>query len=114
MELFSNSDSLFFPKLAKTQLKKTFTPDTLTQVIEMNEESTKYSLELSVEDGKKEDFSMQLQGDILTISRVQAWGDYSGTTTAFESNISMPKGVDLNNISIDCTSGILKITVPKI
>ncbi len=108
MELFSNSDSLFFSRFAK-KISPTATP----QLLKMQEESTKYSVELSVEDGKKEDFSMQLQDGVLTVSRVQAWGNYSGGTTAFERSICVPKGVNLDRISIDCTSGVLKITMPK-
>jgi|GEM_PF-3613978 len=113
MEMFSNSESVFFLNLMKKQLRNSLGEAMGISPVRMSENSKGYSIELPVEDGKKEDFSMYLDGDVLVVSQINSWGNDLVNGAGFQSYIAVPNEADVHQLSIDCVAGQLKISMPR-
>jgi len=89
----------------------------LHDVIENEKE---YTVELSLAGVKKEDISMSLDHDILTIKAERKGIDkqkYNKIQTfygKYEKSFTLPNSVNKENIQASFEDGILKVTIPKL
>jgi len=81
-----------------------------------------FTLELAVPGQKKEDFNVELDNDVLTISmetQSQVDDKKAGYTrrefsyTSFKRAFTLPESVNQEDIKADYKDGILKFTLPK-
>ena len=81
-----------------------------------------FTLELAVPGQKKEDFNVELDNDVLTISmetQSEAEDKKAGYTrrefryTSFKRAFTLPESVNQEDIKADYKDGILKFTLPK-
>lgn len=100
-------------------LAKTSTP----VAANIKEDETAYHIELAAPGLKKEDFSINLNHNQLTISAKQEGSNEEKTEnytrkefsyTAFERSFRLPKNVNTEQIQAAYTDGILKIDLPKV
>lgn len=100
------------------------TPTTVegTPAANVFETPTAYQLELNVPGRKKEDFKINLEKDLLTISfeKNEAASNEELKTIrrefavkSFKRSFSLDEKIDINNIQARYESGILKIELPK-
>jgi HSP20 family protein len=81
-----------------------------------------YYLELAAPGLKKEDFKIELKGDLLSISTAhQSEQDAEGRTynrkeysySAFQRTFTIPDGADADKIQAAYTDGVLRLELPK-
>jgi HSP20 family protein len=95
-----------------------------TPSINIREEKENYKIELAAPGLKKEDFKIEVDKNILTISSEQEsenkqGGESSGylrneyNYSSFSRSLSLPENVDSDNIMAKYENGILLLTVPK-
>jgi HSP20 family protein len=81
-----------------------------------------FQLELAAPGLKKEDFKINLENNILTISseieneKVEEGRNYSRkefSYGSFSRSFTLPKSIDLEKISADYDCGILRVKLPK-
>lgn len=86
------------------------------------ESSDSFHLEIAAPGMVKDDFKINLENNILTISvevedqKREEGKQYSRKEFyygSFSRSFTLPKTIDLDNIKADYESGILKITLPK-
>ncbi len=93
-----------------------------TPAVNITESENDFSLELAVPGLKKEDFGVELNHDVLTISSKVV--SEEGTTkdkytrkefgyASFTRSFSLPDSVDGTQISANYQDGILSVTLPK-
>lgn len=89
--------------------------------INIAESSSGFEIELSVPGMTKEDFKINLESNVLTISSEKENKEeesrnylrrefFSGT---FSRSFTLPKNVDIESIKADYAEGILKVNLPK-
>jgi len=88
----------------------------LHDVIENDKE---YIVELSLAGVKKEDISLNIDDDVLTIKaeRKESDQNYNKKQTfygVYEKSFTLPDSVDKENINASHENGILKLAIPKI
>ena len=90
--------------------------------VNIKERDNAFVLEFSVPGFKKDDFNIELDNDVLTISsEVKASDETKGgrftrkefSFSAFKRAFTLPETVDGGKINATYESGILKVTVPK-
>jgi HSP20 family protein len=81
-----------------------------------------FTLELAVPGQKREDFNVEVDNDVLTISmdtrdeKSENEGDYTRREfryTSFRRAFTLPETVDQDDIKADYKDGILRFTLPK-
>ncbi len=81
-----------------------------------------FELDLAVPGMKKDDFNIEVDNNVLTISaevkssEEEGTGKYTRKEFAFASfkrSFNLPKSIDADNITADYENGILKLTLPK-
>lgn len=94
----------------------------LTPSVNICETEDKFGLELAAPGLKKEDFNINLDNNVLTISaelkneseeKSEKLIRREFNFSSFNRSFSLPKMIDLDNIKADYTNGILKVTLPK-
>ena len=118
---------MFFPSL----INDVFGPDWFGGVdklhasvpaVNIKEGETGFELELAVPGAKKEDFKVEIDNDVLTISsegkteNVESKENYTRkefSYTAFKRAFTLPESVDGSKIDATYESGILKLALPK-
>lgn len=112
-------------------LNDVFTPDwfggvdsykTNLPAVNIAEGETQFMLELAIPGQKKEDFNVELDNDVLTISmetkedKEEKHADFTRREfhyASFKRAFTLPESVDQEGIEADYTDGILKFVLPK-
>ena len=90
--------------------------------VNISEGETDFTLELAIPGQKREDFNVEVDNDILTISmetkdeKSEKEGDYTRREfryTSFKRAFNLPETVDQDDIKADYKDGILRFTLPK-
>lgn len=90
--------------------------------VNVSENSDNFKIEVAAPGFNKEDFNINVENDILTISsEKQIEEEKEGETTsrrefsygAFQRSFTLPKTVDSDKIKANYDSGVLKISIPK-
>jgi len=90
--------------------------------VNIKESDTDFVLEFSVPGFKKDDFNIELDNDVLTISSEvkkenepseERFSRKEFSHTSFKRAFTLPETVDGGNINAQYESGILKLVVPK-
>ncbi len=90
--------------------------------VNIKEENDKFVLEMAAPGLKKDDFNINLDNYVLTISsekKEEAKEDKDNYTrreflyTSFSRSFTLPKTVDIDKIKADYKNGILTVTLPK-
>ncbi|SNZ00270.1 Hsp20/alpha crystallin family protein [Flagellimonas pacifica] len=120
-------NNLFFPSL----MNDLFTPDwfggvdnlnTSVPAVNIKDNTEGFELELAVPGAKKEDFKVEVDNDILTISseakseNEETKENYTRkefTYSSFNRAFTLPETVDGTKIDAKYEDGILRLTLPK-
>jgi len=112
----------FFNELPAT-VSKTFREDVLHfPPVNIVEKENSYGVELSVPGFEKSDFTVKLDGNILTISTEKKEENNETTNKmirkefsykAFKRSFTLDEKIDAENISAKYENGILKLELPK-
>ncbi len=124
----SNTGSTFFPTL----MEELFRPDWMGGIqnstsmtvppVNIRETDNSYEVELSAPGKRKEDFNIEIDNDLLTISsefkneNSTEEGKFTRREFSFSSfkrSFTLPETVKEDDISASYESGILRITLPK-
>lgn len=90
--------------------------------VNVESKNTQYDIEVAVPGLEKDDISIQVEGNVLTISSEKQYShEDKGRNflrqefgyAAFSRSFALPKGVDADAISARMESGILKIGIPS-
>lgn len=90
--------------------------------VNIAESNDAYFIELASPGLNKEDFKINLDGEVLTISaekksvveeESKKYSKREYSYTAFTRSFNLPEGIDHNNVSASYTDGILKVMVGK-
>ncbi|WP_281542706.1 Hsp20/alpha crystallin family protein [Maribacter aestuarii] len=126
MNVIKRNDVLF-PSL----MNEIFKPDwfgglenmrTNVPAVNIKENEKDFELELSVPGRSKDDFSIEIDDNVLTVSaEVKTENDVEKDNytrrefgfSSFTRSFTLPKSVDSNKISANYENGILKFTLPK-
>ena len=120
-------NNLLFPSL----MNEFFRPDwfggmetlnTTLPAVNIKENEKDFELELAIPGFKKEDFNIEVDENILTISSEVTSENESKESnytkrefsyTSFKRAFTLPETVDEDNINANYESGILRLTLPK-
>ena len=114
---FGNFFDDFFGNIEGVDFKKSHLPP-----VNIRENDDNFILELGVPGVKKDDISIRVDEDVLTISsenkeeRNEQGENFTRkefSYSSFSRSFTLPEGAQLDNIKADYVDGILKITVPK-
>jgi HSP20 family protein len=120
-----NTSNPFFNDVFDSILNDTFLSDKLvTRVpaVNISENDNEFHVELAVPGLKKEDFKINLDKNVLTISAEKKSENNTETKkfskreysySSFVRSFTLPDTADHTNIEADYTDGILKLTVAK-
>ncbi len=90
--------------------------------VNIREGETDFTLELAVPGQKREDFNVEVDNDVLTISmeskedKAEKEGEYTRREfrySAFRRAFTLPETVNQEDIRADYKDGILRFTLPK-
>jgi HSP20 family protein len=90
--------------------------------VNIREGETNFTLELAVPGQKREDFNVEVDNDVLTISmeskdeKAEKEGEFTRREfryTSFRRSFTLPETVNQDDISADYKDGILRFTLPK-
>ena len=90
--------------------------------VNIREGETNFTLELAVPGQKREDFNVEVDNDVLTISmeskdeKAEKEGEFTRREfryTSFRRAFTLPETVNQDDISADYKDGILRFTLPK-
>ena len=96
--------------------------NTTTPAINIMENENDFIIELAVPGMKKDDFNIDIEKNLLTISAEKRTENENKDTTytrkefgylAFERSFTLPETVDGDKINAKYTDGVLGITIPK-
>ncbi len=125
--MLAKRNNFIFPSV----LDEFFKPDwfggmnTLTTnvpAVNIKEGEKDFSLELSIPGFKKEDFNIEVDNDVLTISsevkaeketKEENYTRREFRVSSFKRAFTLPETVDAENINASYEDGILKLTLPK-
>jgi len=113
---FPVMDELFRDFLGGTQYVSKMIPP-----VNINETEAEYTIQLQVPGFKKEDFKLEIEKDVLTISaNVTEQEEITGKFTrrefrsvSFKRSFTLPETVNEEGIRAGYEAGILSITLPK-
>ncbi len=120
-------NNLLFPSLMNDLFKPEFLSglenlNTATPAVNIKENEGNFELELAIPGFKKEDFNIELDNDVLTISsevkKESETNDENYTRrefsfSSFRRSFTLPETVDNGKINANYEDGILKLTLPK-
>src|SRR5690606_29861894 len=123
------SNSGFFPSFLDTMAREDWfgglerLSDTIPAV-NIKELEKAFALELAVPGMKKEDFKIELDKDVLTVSdevsdesKAEQDAQYSRRAfkyASFKRVFTLPKAIDKDQINASYTDGVLNLTLPKL
>jgi HSP20 family protein len=90
--------------------------------VNIAETNSKYEVSLAVPGLKKEDFKINIEGDMLTISSEQEaeeetneekWNRKEYNYSSFSRSFNLPEEINQEKIEANYNDGILKINLPK-
>lgn len=100
-----------------------FTRSTTPPLANINETNKEYQLDLSVPGMKRDDFNVDVDNGIITISsekeeeKNEENKNYSRrefSYSKFSRSFTLPENADENNINAKYDNGILRVTIPKV
>ena len=119
-----------FNQMVAREFNRYFTPSTATNkvngfvpAVNVKEDETAYHIEVAAPGLKKEDFSLNLNNNHLTISakqennneeKAENYTRKEFSYSTFERSFRLPKNVNSEQIAAAYTDGILKIDLPKV
>ena len=123
-ELFPNLDSLWDYSFNRDFYSKRMQLGTTIPAVNTMETETSYPLELPIPGLKKEDFKIDLDHNILTISsekKVEKEEKEGEKVTrrefsysSFQRSFQLPDNLKKEDISAEYVDGLLKLTLPKL
>ncbi|MDB4924632.1 Hsp20/alpha crystallin family protein [Mucilaginibacter sp.] len=114
-----------FDNIFESILNDTFLSDRMVSrvpAVNIAETNGHYHIELAAPGLKKEDFKVNLDGDMLTISaekeaeqgdRDKKYNKREYTYTSFVRSFTLPESVDEGSIEAEYTDGVLRINIAK-
>lgn len=99
------------------------TNSSFTPVVNRREGEFAYHLEIDIPGVKKEDISVDIKDDMLSVSGERKYknevkkDDYYKMESGygkFERSFFLPKSVDSENITASCEDGVLEVVLPKL
>lgn len=120
-------NSLFFPSLMNDLVRPDWfggmeNLNTNLPAVNIKNNTENFELELAIPGGKKDDFKIEVDNDVLTISNEvkseneEAKENYSRrefSYSSFKRVFTLPETVDGTKIDAAYENGILKLTLPK-
>lgn len=120
-------NSLFFPSLMNDLARPDWfggmeNPNTNLPAVNIKNNTENFELELSVPGGKKDDFKVEVDNDVLTIStevktedkeNKQNYSRKEFSFSSFKRAFALPETVDGTKIDAAYENGILRLTLPK-
>jgi HSP20 family protein len=115
----------FFNEVFDSILNDTFLSDKLsnrTPAVNISENENEFQIELAVPGLKKEDFKINLDKNILSVSaekkaeegvETKKFSKHEFSYNSFVRSFTLPDTADHSKIDADYTNGILKLTVAK-
>ena len=95
---------------------------TTVPAVNVSQTDTLYTVEMAAPGMKKEDFKVEVEGNVLAIScekeakkeeKEQTYTRREYSYNAFSRSFLLPKGVQTDTIKAQYTDGVLKIELPK-
>lgn len=81
---------------------------------DLYEDAQNYYARFELPGLKKDEVDLELENSVLTISSAaKRESDQSAVHTSFQRSISVPDGVDLDQVSAQLEDGVLTVTMPK-
>jgi len=119
INLFTNIfDDLF--ELNQFQTKDAFSvKESIVPVHDIIENDNEFIVDLMLVGVKKEDTSIDVDGDLLTITAERKevkdlkYNRKESFTGKYERSFKLPETIDKNNIVASFTNGVLTVTIPK-
>ena len=120
--VFNNMFSDLFEDFDKNFMFRNDEFKGLVPSVNIRENDDNFALELAAPGMKKEDFSIKLNNNVLTISAENKVENEEKTEKftrrefaygTFSRSFSLPKSIDLEKIKADYNNGILALTLPK-
>ena len=115
-----NRPAFFNPMYARPVINRFQNTRPNTPAANVQETETGFSLALATPGLKKEDLTIKVENNVLTISYQPEAADTNETFTrhefgikAFERGFQLPKTVDADAITATYTDGILTVQLPK-
>ena len=120
-----NNTNPFFNDVFNSLVSDSFLSDKLVSrvpAVNIAENENEFHIELAVPGLKKEDFKINLDKDILTISaekktedtaEIKKYSKREYSYSSFVRSFTLPDSVDYSKIEADYTDGILTLTVAK-
>ena len=122
-DLFPTFDSLWDDFFNKEVFNRGVELGTRVPAVNVSETDTSYHVEVAIPGYKKEDFNIDIDNNILTISSEQKneREEYEGKKTtrrefsysSFQRSFQLPENVNEDSISASYKDGILKLDLPK-
>ncbi len=123
-ELFPSFDSLWDYSLNRDFFSNGLQLGTTIPAVNTAETETSFQLELAIPGLKKEDFKIDLDHNVLTISSEKKEEKESKeeekvtrrefSYSAFKRSFQLPENVNKEGISAEYVDGLLKLTLPKL
>jgi len=111
----------FFNDKFFNQLKSTDSNKSLPEV-NVSEDEKGYTIEVAVPGIAKDDFNLEIENDVLTISTEQKENNDEQKQNflrrefnyqSFKRSFQLPETIDQEQIKASCDAGILKLSLPK-
>ena len=125
--MLAKRNNLIFPSVFDEFFKPDWfggvnTVSSTVPAVNIKEGEKDFSLELSIPGFKKEDFNIEVDNDVLTISsevkaekavKEEHYTRREFRVSSFKRAFTLPETVDADNINAAYEDGILKLTLPK-
>lgn len=107
-----------FPIFSEESALSGFTP-----IVNTREGKFAYHVEVDLPGVKKEDISVDVKDNVLTISgerkhkeeiKKEDYYKLESNYGKFQRSFTLPKNADSENISASCDNGVLEVTIPKL
>ena len=127
MSLIRRTNSLFpsfFNEFGKDLFDDFSSLDNSKSLLAVNviEEKDEYKIEVAAPGFQKEDFKVNMEGNVLTISaekktdheeKKEKYTQREFTYSSFSRSFTLPEGAEVEHIAASCKDGILSINIPK-
>jgi HSP20 family protein len=118
-KIFNHMDDIF-----ENKFPKIFDKDFTERIPLMNitADKERYKIELAVAGMRKEDFNIDVQANLLTVScqtekksdnTEKMYSRIEYNYSKFSRSVTLPNNADTNKITAQYTDGVLSITIPK-
>lgn len=116
-------DRLFASLWPKTEEREAHTNQAWTPAIDVYEEKTQYVIKAELPGVKREDVTLSLEDDVLTIKgerhyeqeeKQEGFLRVESAYGAFQRALQLPQSVKADAVNAEFKDGILRITLPKV